>query len=103
MELGRRFEFDPQRLAIEIAVEIDQMRFEQGCLGVLFEGRAEADAPIVLAQAANQGNVDLNRKQNKFDANAGTVTGMTTRNLGAPFMIATLVALVSPSPPISAI
>ena len=53
-------------------------------------GQAEADAPIVLAQAANQGNVDLNRKQNKFDANAGTVTVMTTRNLGAPFMIATL-------------
>ena len=56
----------------------------------LVEGQAEADAPIVLAQATNQGNVDLNRKQNKFDANAGTVTVMTTRNLGAPFMIATL-------------
>jgi len=45
---------------------------------------------IQLAQAQTGNNVVLGQKQNKFDANAGTVTVMTTRNLGAPFMIAAL-------------
>ena len=49
-----------------------------------------SDAPILLAQATTNEAVELDRRQNKFDANAGTVTVMTTRNLGAPFMIATL-------------
>ncbi|MDH3195865.1 MAG: hypothetical protein OEL78_06095 [Hyphomicrobiales bacterium] len=47
----------------------------------------------LVAQAQMQtqeGAPDLDSGQNKVDANAGTVTIMTTRNLGAPFMIQAL-------------
>jgi uncharacterized protein len=44
---------------------------------------------VVAASAQNAEDTIL-RGQNKADANAGTVTIMTTRNLGAPFMQAAL-------------
>jgi TRAP-type uncharacterized transport system substrate-binding protein len=43
-----------------------------------------------VAQAQTGGQVNIGRTQNKVDANAGTVAIITTRNLGAPFMTATL-------------
>ncbi len=44
---------------------------------------------VAQAQVEASGPV-IAKGQNKADANAGTVTVMTTRNLGAPFMIAAL-------------
>jgi len=43
-----------------------------------------------VAQAQTGTEVNIGRRQNKVDANAGTVSIITTRNLGAPFMTATL-------------
>lgn len=45
---------------------------------------------IAQNQPARAAIAPLLRGQNKVDANAGTVTVMTTRNLGAPFMRAAL-------------
>lgn len=52
--------------------------------------KAAAPKLIQLAQANTDAGVRIGGQQNKVDANAGTVTVMTTRNLGAPFMIAAL-------------
>ena len=61
---------------------------------ILWPGSGFAQNPVenqLVAQAqADTTRPDINRGQNKVDANAGTVTVMTTRNLGAPFMIQAL-------------
>ena len=54
------------------------------CQMILWPGSSFAQAQV------NQGEPVVSAGQNKFDANAGTVTIMTTRNLGAPFMIQAL-------------
>lgn len=46
--------------------------------------------PVRMAQADANGTGQILTGQNRVDANAGTVTIMTTRNLGAPFMAAAL-------------
>ncbi len=58
--------------------------------GPAASAKPEAQKEIVVAQAQTGTTGVIGRKQNKFDANAGTVTVITTRNLGAPFMIAAL-------------
>lgn len=46
---------------------------------------------LTVAQAQSETSAPVaSEGKNKVDANAGTVTVMTTRNLGAPFMIAAL-------------
>jgi TRAP-type uncharacterized transport system substrate-binding protein len=57
--------------------------------GFGFAQEAAKEQPVAQAQPDTSGAV-VSEGRNKADANAGTVTIMTTRNLAAPFMIAAL-------------
>lgn len=58
--------------------------------GTTQEKMSAGDGEIKLAQASGTDGIQIDSGQNKTDANAGTVTIMTTRNLGSPFMNAAL-------------
>ncbi len=49
-----------------------------------------ANVPLVAQAQVEAREPVISRGQNKVDANSGTVTVMTTRNLGSPAMISTL-------------